>query len=346
MISKVDSGEQGYVCESCGKHFMFQQSLINHRIRNHSAKKNFSCEFCPHSTNFKANLSRHIRLHLNDRRFVCEQCGAAFYVLSALKDHYLYVHSDIRDHECDKCNKKFKRSSELKRHLRTHSDARPHACNCCDRSFKRSWHLKRHREKFHNEVFKSRQVQRLRQDENGTFQPVPKESKSTKNKKQQRSLNNTQLLILPFEDLMSLKHNPDNVDCKDLLNLDSAQDLSTGPSTHFLVTAHNLPNTEANLIYLTSTSVSSMSQESPQETEITKCIRDGESLDLLKHRHYQSTSSEMNSHHMLLAPHDIAMQNVLGADVKLSDSMIDDAAEPRQPSPSSTYLNEISSLYG
>jgi uncharacterized Zn-finger protein len=345
MASKASSGEQGFVCEKCGKHFMYQQSLNIHRMRSHSIKKNFSCAFCDHSTNFKANLTRHIRLHLNERRFVCEQCGAAFYVLSALKDHCLYIHSDLREHECDKCHKKFKRSSELKRHLRTHSDARPHACNCCERSFKRSWHLKRHKEKFHNVVNVSRQVQRLRQDANGTFHPIPKENRSKKKSKTIRTDNNTQLLILPFDDIVSIKQLSDTGNVKDVstLSLGCAQDLSTIPNSHYLVTAHNVSSSEGNLVYLTSASVS---QESQSEVEISKSVRDGDTLELLKHRHYPSTSSDLSPHHMLLAPHDIAMRNVLGADVKLSDSMIDDATEPRQPSPSSTYLNEISSLYG
>lgn len=194
VMVQAASGESGFVCENCGKHFLHQTSLEKHRQRSHAGRRVFCCAFCPHATNFKANLTRHVRLHLDERQFVCEQCGAAFHVLSALKDHRLYLHSNEREHACSLCPKAFKRASELHRHQKTHSDERPYACDCCDKSFKRSSHLKRHREKFHNEVKISRQVQRLKQDDNGIFRPVPKESKPSRRK------SSSQLLMLPYEE--------------------------------------------------------------------------------------------------------------------------------------------------
>ncbi|KAF4528215.1 hypothetical protein B566_EDAN016836 [Ephemera danica] len=342
LARKQASGDQGFVCEHCGKHFMHQRSLKLHRLRNHTVQKTFSCNFCSHSTNFKANLTRHIKLHLNERSYVCEQCGAAFYVLSALKDHCLYIHSDIRKHRCDLCSKSFKRSSELKRHQRTHSNLRPYGCTSCEKTFNRSSHLTRHREQCHKDeqVGKTtRQVQRLRQDKTGTFQPVPKEKvKSSKRKASVGKANSTQLVMLPYEEVVSFKHISDDEACRDLstLGLECSQDLATAPAAHFLVTlpTQPLPSSDSNLIYITTTSIQSTISATHQQPEISKPalqFRETDSIELLKRDHYQNVS-DTNSH-MLLAPHEASVRNVLGADVKLSDSMMEDMVEPQQPSP-------------
>jgi hypothetical protein len=337
LATDTVSSDQGYVCEHCGKHFVHQLSLNIHRSRNHTDKRIYCCDFCPHSTNFKANLSRHIRLHLNERRFVCEQCGAAFYVHSALKDHCVYIHSDVRKYQCDKCPKSFKRSSELKRHERTHSNIRPHACLNCERTFNRMSHLKRHREKFHKESVPTRQVQRMMQDETGTFQPVPKETKKS-NKKTTTICNadNTHLLMLPYEDIVSFKRISDDENCKEIstIGLECTQEITNTPAAHFLVTlpAQALPSSETNLIYLATTSVQSLSMQ--QDVDLSKSpiqLRDTEAIEILKHRHYQN-SNELGPH-MLLAPHEASMKNVLGIDVKLSDSMMDDVGDAQDPLP-------------
>ncbi|KXS14062.1 hypothetical protein M427DRAFT_70782 [Gonapodya prolifera JEL478] len=48
---------------------------------------------------------------------------------------------------CDLCNQKFRRSADLRRHLRIHSGVRPYLCPNCGETFSRADHLHRHRAK-------------------------------------------------------------------------------------------------------------------------------------------------------------------------------------------------------
>ena len=47
-------------------------------------------------------------------------------------------------HTCDTCEKSFKRSEHLARHLLRHSGEKPYCCETCHRSFSRNDALKRH----------------------------------------------------------------------------------------------------------------------------------------------------------------------------------------------------------
>lgn len=52
------------------------------------------------------------------------------------------------------CPKRFRRKSDMERHLKTHSDQRPHTCGFlyCDSTFKRKDHLLRHYKRVHRQL--------------------------------------------------------------------------------------------------------------------------------------------------------------------------------------------------
>ena len=107
-----------------------------------SASK-YKCRYCDFEHKKNSAVVRHARSHRNKKRFVCEQCGAAFNAHYTLKEHRIYVHSEDRKFSCTKCDKSFKARNALIRHEQVHSDKRPFACHC-GQMFKRSSHLKRH----------------------------------------------------------------------------------------------------------------------------------------------------------------------------------------------------------
>jgi hypothetical protein len=83
-------------------------------------------------------------MHRNKKRFVCELCGNAFNAHYTLKEHRAYVHSEVRKHNCSKCDKKFKAKNALIRHEQVHSESRPFKCDLCNQEYKRQSHLRRH----------------------------------------------------------------------------------------------------------------------------------------------------------------------------------------------------------
>ena len=46
-----------------------------------------SCPLCGHHFQYLANMKRHLKIHLNDRRYKCSKCGTAFYRPDHLKVH-------------------------------------------------------------------------------------------------------------------------------------------------------------------------------------------------------------------------------------------------------------------
>ncbi|XP_067002729.2 zinc finger protein 85 [Anabrus simplex] len=160
-----------YSCDICDKSFNQKTILEKHKTRVHGKGETFSCDFCSHKSNCKENMKRHLALHTEKRRFVCEQCGAAFHALQALKDHGKYVHSQTRHFTCAQCGKSFKINSDLNRHMASHSEVRPHVCDC-GRSYKRASHLRRHKESVHGIVIKPPKLLRVSQDESGALVSV------------------------------------------------------------------------------------------------------------------------------------------------------------------------------
>ena len=126
-------------------------------------------------------MTRHQALHTERRRFVCDQCGAAFHAHTTLKDHCTSVHSEQRQFSCVTCSKTFKLQSDLRRHIRSHSDTHPFKCQSCSQAYKRASHLRRHEKATHGTVFKPRKLQRLEHDENGVLVPVVEDTRSSGN---------------------------------------------------------------------------------------------------------------------------------------------------------------------
>lgn len=52
----------------------------------------FKCPYCPHVSNFSANIKRHILTHTQERPFVCGICKKSFNQKITLKNHLIRVH--------------------------------------------------------------------------------------------------------------------------------------------------------------------------------------------------------------------------------------------------------------
>ncbi|XP_021930652.1 uncharacterized protein LOC110835081 isoform X2 [Zootermopsis nevadensis] len=174
-----DDPNKTHKCEQCDRSFSQANHLVEHMNQLHGATRSYKCNYCEHSSNSRANMTRHLALHTERCRFVCDQCGAAFHALTTLKDHCNSVHSEYRNFCCTTCKKTFKLQNDLRRHIRSHSDMRPFKCQYCTQAYKRASHLRRHEESIHGAIFKPRRLQRLGRDETCALVRVVDESKSS-----------------------------------------------------------------------------------------------------------------------------------------------------------------------
>lgn len=149
--------EKPFLCSKCGVRFYRQQSLLRHVEIIHSATEFLKCSHCDYKSKCKTNFKRHLELHTDVKRFICELCGSSFRALATLKEHYVFVHSENREFICEVCKKGFKNKSTLQRHMRIHSESRPYKC-FCDRDYKRMSHLKRHMISAHQTTSKKNQM--------------------------------------------------------------------------------------------------------------------------------------------------------------------------------------------
>ena len=134
---------------SCSKSYSIETRLKVH-IKTHLGQKPFTCEQCGKSFLEKGNLKTHIRFHSSLRPFKCHLCNKSYKTKGHLKDHINIQHHHIKKYHCDICNCNFGRSSTLKAHIRTHSGVKNIKCliQGCEKYFSEKGnmliHYKRH----------------------------------------------------------------------------------------------------------------------------------------------------------------------------------------------------------
>lgn len=81
-IHKTD--RKFFQCDACGKKLSSNSSLLKHQIFVHKTEErsekfvNFLCVFCKRRFRSFLGLENHIRLHINERPFMCKVCTKAY----------------------------------------------------------------------------------------------------------------------------------------------------------------------------------------------------------------------------------------------------------------------------
>ncbi|KAL6265027.1 hypothetical protein P5V15_005118 [Pogonomyrmex californicus] len=143
--SHLDS--KSFVCEYCGNMYSQKSYLIAHMRAIHGQKsepKKYQCDLCSKSFASEHNLRNHASLH--SQKFLCAQCGKEFATNHALELHNR-KHTGERPYQCKLCSKAFARSVALRVHKLTHTGERPYICDICGKNFTQRSSMMAHRRK-------------------------------------------------------------------------------------------------------------------------------------------------------------------------------------------------------
>ena len=78
----------------------------------------------------------------------CDVCEKSFRRSGGLKRH-VRIHTNEKPYECDVCEMSFRDSCTLKSHMRIHTNEKPYECDVCEMKFRRSDNLKVHMRRWH-----------------------------------------------------------------------------------------------------------------------------------------------------------------------------------------------------
>ncbi|KAJ2941987.1 hypothetical protein O0L34_g752 [Tuta absoluta] len=108
-------------CRACGAQFSNRGCYRKHRSR---------CE--PTAKPDIHNMPRSKRSNVRDpATFICDYCNKTYHSRPQLKNHILWIHMDVRPHQCQVCGKRFYTPARLLEHTVVHTRERNWECDIC-----------------------------------------------------------------------------------------------------------------------------------------------------------------------------------------------------------------------
>lgn len=150
-------GGNAYACDVCDYMAPTRNKIQTHIIRIHSNEKAFLCQHCGVGYKFSRDLKRHMERHSGVRESSqsCHDCDKKFYNVYLLNKHVNSVHLKLRPYQCkvDGCSKSFNQKNYLNTHLRVHMNKKPlFSCIICAKKFTFKGNLTAHIKNIHNKT--------------------------------------------------------------------------------------------------------------------------------------------------------------------------------------------------
>jgi len=124
--------ERNHQCQVCGLKFQSESVVLVHKCSGDSRKK-YACEFCDHyKTESSSDLEKHMRIHTNDKCYVCKICGFSTAWKKNLKEH-MVKHLGLKPYVCDMCGYSTSDRHNLRSHRLKHFQ-RGEGCQKCGKA--------------------------------------------------------------------------------------------------------------------------------------------------------------------------------------------------------------------
>ena len=132
------------VCAFCDAEFITPSNYSRH-IKTHLDPRRFSCDIpeCDFTSKNRFTFLQHIDMHNKVKRLRCSQCLFIGKDQADLVKHINSLHLP-RKFECEKCDYKARTKTHLKIHMLSHSPIRKFQCHICDKKFTQKCNLQAH----------------------------------------------------------------------------------------------------------------------------------------------------------------------------------------------------------
>lgn len=133
-------------CKTCHKVFRTHHAMRDHYEYAHMKLKKHVCPKCPAKfSNHFQRLKHLAEVHKVElRQYQCDYCQKTFKQKTTLTTHICSIHLNISRHPCALCDAEYYSKGCLMKHLITHSGVRNYKCTLCTKAYGRKTHLVKH----------------------------------------------------------------------------------------------------------------------------------------------------------------------------------------------------------
>ncbi len=146
------TNEKPYRCKHCQKCFEDSDELTHH-MKTHMCKYSIKTTF----THSKSELmTQQNKQEISEKACQCKHCqktykqgttenaGCKYFGQHGNIKPHIKAHAEVKQYQCEYCQKCFAHNWRLKRHIRMHTKEKPYQCEYCQKCFVHNWRLKRH----------------------------------------------------------------------------------------------------------------------------------------------------------------------------------------------------------